>query len=211
MACAICTTRREKRHCPGIQGEICTVCCGSQREETIDCPPDCEYLQSARAHELPNNDPAGLPNREIYISDDFVQKNFPLIAMMQHALLEGAMSRNAVDFDAREAIGSLIRTYQTLGSGLYYESRPSNPIAGAIYDTVQRRVEEMRKEENERGIHKLQDSQLLTVFVFLQRLEYALNNQRKRGRAFIGSLIDSLSQMAGPPDQPAAPSSLIIA
>jgi hypothetical protein len=208
MACAICKTRREKRHCPGVQGEICTLCCGTQREETIDCPLDCEYLQTAHLYEDLSKDPAGMPNRDFPVPEDFVKKNAHLITVIQHAILKPALERNAVDFDIREALDGLVRTYQTLGSGLYYESRPSNSIAAAIFDGVQQRIEEIRKLETERGLHKLRDSEFLTVFVFLQQLEYVLNNGRKRGRSFLENLVDGIAQL-GEEEQPASSSLLI--
>ena len=41
----------------------------------------------------------------------------------------------AVDYDVREALEALIRTYRTLESGVYYESVPANPLAANIYRT----------------------------------------------------------------------------
>jgi len=206
MACALCKTRREKRHCPGVQGEICTLCCGTGREETIDCPLDCEYLRLAHQHENPVKDPAGMPNRDFPIPEDFFTKNMQLITVVEHAILRAALARNAIDSDIREALEGLIRTYRTLGSGLYYESRPSNPLAAAVYDGVQQRVAELRKLENERGLHKVLDSQFLTVFVALQRMEYVVNNGRKRGRRFLGSIYDAMSDLV----QQAQPASSLI-
>jgi hypothetical protein len=208
MACAICKTRREKRHCPGVSGEICTLCCGTQREESIDCPLDCEYLQLAHVHENLSKDPAGIPNRDFPIPRDFLEKNAQLVTVIQHAILRVALERNAVDFDIREALDGLVRTYQTLGSGLFYESRPANSIAAAIFDGVQQRIEEIRKLETERGMHKLRDGEFLTVFVFLQQLEYVLNNQRKRGRSFMANLVDAMAQIAV--EEQAESSSLLI-
>jgi len=207
MPCAICKTRREKRHCPGIQGEICTLCCGTQREETVDCPLDCEYLQLAHKYENPEKDPTAMPNRDFAIPEDFAKKNKQLITVMEHAIFKVAIERNAIDFDIREALGGLIRTYRTLGSGLFYESRPANPIAAAIFDGVQQRVAEIRKLETERGLHKVLDSQFLTVFVLLQRLEYIFSNGRKRGRGFLGNIYGTMSGLVRQ-EQPA--SSLII-
>ena len=208
MACAICKTRREKRHCPGVQGEICTLCCGTQREETVACPFDCEYLQLAHQHEVQEKDPAGMPNRDFPVPQGFLNKNVKTVMVLQHAILRAALERGAIDFDIREALGDLVRTYQTLGSGLYYVTRPANPIAAAIFDGVQQRVEEMRKLESERRMHKLLDSQLLTILVFLQQLEYAFNNGRKRGRSFLGYIYGAMAELVqqAQPD----PSSLII-
>ena len=53
MACALCETRRPRRFCPGVRGDICTLCCGSEREVSVACPLDCEYLREAHKHEKP--------------------------------------------------------------------------------------------------------------------------------------------------------------
>src|SRR5258706_7292439 len=55
MACAICETRKAKRFCPAVHGRICALCCGTEREVTLDCPSACPYLQQARAHERPRS------------------------------------------------------------------------------------------------------------------------------------------------------------
>lgn len=197
MACAICNIRREKRHCPGLPGEICAICCGEQREETIRCPFECEYLQIAHLHESrETRDPAGIPNADMRISREFLERNIELVVALQHALVASAFEHQAIDNDAKEALENLVRTYKTLGSGLVYESRPSNPIAAAIFDGVQKRVKEIRDLENERAVHKVQDSHVLSILVFLQQMEYAFNNGRKRGRAFLHNLGASIAEMA---------------
>lgn len=42
--CAHCKQKIAKRHCPALDARICPTCCGRNRLETIDCPPDCVYL-----------------------------------------------------------------------------------------------------------------------------------------------------------------------
>jgi hypothetical protein len=209
MACAICKTRREKRHCPGVQGEICAICCGEQREETVDCPLDCEYLQIGHQHEaLAKKDPAGVPNPEVRISREFLKKNVELVMALQHAIVVAAVERNAIDYDVKEALDGLTRTYKTLDSGLYYESRPSNPMAAAIFDAIQQRVAEIRKAEEERGVHKLLNSQVFTILVLLQHMEYAFNNGRKRGRCFLENLVTTMADVAQ--SQPPGPTSSLL-
>ena len=209
MACAICKTRREKRDCPGVQGAICAICCGEQREETVNCPFDCEYLQIAHQHEaLGKKDPALMPSPDFRISRDFLQKNAELIMDLQMTILGAALERNAIDQDAKEALDGLVRTYRTLGSGLYYESRPSNPIAAAIFDAVQQRVASIRKGENESGVHKVLDSQVQTILVFLQQMEYTFNNGRKRGRCFLANIRATIGRFINQPEP--APSSLLV-
>ena len=53
IVCKICGRRRARRYCPAVHGEICTICCGTEREVSLLCPLDCEYLQEAHRHEKP--------------------------------------------------------------------------------------------------------------------------------------------------------------
>ena len=205
MACAICRTRREKRHCPGIQGEICAICCGEQREETISCPLTCEYLQAAHEradHEI--KDAANLPNPDVTISRDFLRKHLEILIPLQDSILSAALDGNAVDYDVREALEGLVRTYRTLESGLYYESRPVNPMAAGVFDAVRDRVAEIRKAEDERGMHKVRDSEILKILIFLHQMEYSLNNGRKRGRRFLSKLLNAMAHAPDPQQDPAS-------
>ena len=68
--CKICESRRAKRFCPAVHGEICSLCCGREREVTLHCPLDCEYLQEARKHERPVDvNPEEFPNMDIRIEE----------------------------------------------------------------------------------------------------------------------------------------------
>jgi hypothetical protein len=210
MPCAICKIRREKRHCPGVHGDICAICCGEERERTVNCPFDCEYLELAHRHEaLEKKDPAGVPSPDIRITNEFLQKNVQVVMTLQHALLQSALEANAIDNDAKEALDGLVRTYKTLESGLYYESRPTNPMAAAIFDGIQRRVNEIRERETERGVHKVVDGQIFKILVLLQHMEYAFNNGRPRGRCFLHNLQITLGNMAAHQAPPEATSLLV--
>ena len=63
MSCPICEKRKAERFCPAKGEKICAVCCGTEREVSIDCPPDCSYLIAAHRYEdqhqrsLPENTP----------------------------------------------------------------------------------------------------------------------------------------------------------
>src|SRR3954452_4557994 len=83
MACAICETRRPRRFCPGVRGDICSICCGTEREMTVHCPFECEYLQEARLHDKPATiDPAEIPNRDVRITEKFVDDHETLLAFL---------------------------------------------------------------------------------------------------------------------------------
>ncbi len=188
MACAICETRRPRRFCPGVGGDICSICCGVEREVTVTCPFDCEYLRDARRHEKPPElDVSQVPNQDIRVTEEFLASNENLLLFLGRTVASAALNTpGAVDFDVREALESLIRTHRTLQSGVYYESVPANPLAASIYSAVQRAAAEFREQERQRlGISKTRDADVLGLLVFLQRLEFDRNNGRRRGRSFI--------------------------
>ena len=188
ISCQVCQKKRARRHCPGVRGEICPTCCGTERENTIDCPLDCEHLQQARLHEQPAAI-EDVPNKDVRVTEEFLREHEPILLWVSMALAKSMEQQRAVDFDAREALEAIIKTYRTRESGLIYESRPQNPYAAAIQQALQESIAELHKRlAEETGMHSLRDSEVLGILVFLQRLELQHNNGRRRGRAFVGFL-----------------------
>jgi hypothetical protein len=216
MACAICKERRPKRFCPGVGGEICSICCGTEREVSVTCPLDCEYLRDARRHEKPVPlDAVSIPNQDIRVSEKFLEDNEVLLFFLGGGLGTAAMETPGVsDADVRDALQALVRTYRTLQSGVYYESRPENALARTLFDAVQSAVAEFRAEEQEsRGISRTRDADVLGLLVFFERLELDRNNGRRRGRAFIDllrSFYVSPSTRAGTGSRGSLGSSLVL-
>jgi hypothetical protein len=213
MSCAICRTRKPRRFCPGVNGDICTLCCGAEREVTVTCPYDCPFLQEARRHEHTEPvDPKTFPNQDIRISEEFLGEHEALLVVAMTSLALGAMETpGAVDRDVRDALDALIRTQRTLQSGVYYESRPENKLADRIFSEAQKGLEEFRKKEHEDlGLTHTRDSDVLGVLVFLQRLELDRSNGRPRGRAFLDSLRGFLSDVDGGAPQTTPESPLIV-
>jgi hypothetical protein len=211
MQCSICSTRRPRRFCPGVHGEICTLCCGAEREVTVDCPLDCEFLREGRRHEkAPTHNPAEFPNRDVQVTEKLVSANERLLSFLSVTIFQAAMQvPGLVDSDALEALDGLIRTYRTLQSGVYYESRPNNPLAGAIFTAVQDALTEYRTaEQRELGMTKTRDADVLGMLVFLQHFALFRDNSRRRGRAFL----DALREFHPPAPEPSgsSPSSVIL-
>src|SRR5579883_634572 len=208
MKCRLCETRKPRRYCPGISGDICTVCCGDKREVTVDCPLDCAYLLEARRHDkLPEIKPEDIPNRDVPVSEEFLREHEPLLIFLGAKILEAALSTpGAVDSDVLETLDALIRTYRTLQSGLYYETKPANLVAAAMQQKIQDAVGILRKELSEKGAPALRDAELLGTLVFLQRLAIANNNGRPRGRAYVSYL---LAHFPHEPQQASESTSLI--
>jgi len=189
--CTLCETRKPRRYCPGIRADICAPCCGTEREVTVDCPLDCEYLVEARRHERETAEgDAPLPNADIQVTEEFVRTNDALVILIGHLLAEASLeTQGAVDVDAREALEALIRTHRTLDTGLIYETRPANPFAAEIQTRFQDSLASVREDmAKEQGFHSIRDSHVLPVLVFFQRIELRTSNGRRRGRAFIDFL-----------------------
>src|SRR5215472_15269723 len=98
MTCAICGIRRPRRYCPGVHGEICAICCGTEREVTVSCPLDCEYLREARRRERPAEiDAAQVPNADIEISERLIREHEGLLNFLTMALVQSALESGGVD------------------------------------------------------------------------------------------------------------------
>ncbi len=190
MSCAICQKRRPRRYCPGVRGEICPVCCGTEREVTIRCPSDCEYLIEARKHEAPLEiDPSTIPHQDVQLSDEFIEANAELISFLSGAITIEADRNRLVDSDAREALDGLIKTYRTLQNGLIYESVPENPLAARLYRALQEAAAEfLKQEKGALGMAKTRDADLLRALVFLHIFSLDRNNGRPFGRSFLDAL-----------------------
>ncbi|HWF07415.1 MAG TPA: hypothetical protein VG297_03070 [Bryobacteraceae bacterium] len=191
MNCVLCGIRKPRRYCPAVKGDICTVCCGTEREQSIDCPLECVYLQDAHEHERPPElDAATIPNQDIAVTEEFLKSNEVVMAFLALALFEGALAQpGATDYDVRDALESVIRTMRTMQSGIYYETMPENRFAAAIAAHVREKIEDLKKRELEAtGASSIRDATLLGILAFLQRLEYSRNNGRKRSRAFLDFL-----------------------
>ena len=132
-----------------------------------------------------------VPNKDVQLTEKFIREHEPLVFALAISLKRAISEGQAVDFDAREALEALIKTYRTLASGLIYETRPANPYAAGIQDKMAAAIDELRK-----GTHTVGDADVLGSLVFLQRLELQYNNGRRRGRAFRDFLGDYIPEPA---------------
>jgi hypothetical protein len=158
---------------------------------TVSCPLECEYLQEARLREKqPEVSADTFPNKDIRVSDDFLRKHEPLLMLVAATIARTALDyEGTIDYDIREALEALIRTYRTLQTGLVYETRPANPMAANIYARIQEAVEDLgRRIQQDTGTNPIRDAHVLGIVVFLHRMELQHNNGRKKGRAFIDFL-----------------------
>ena len=130
-----------------------------------------------------------VPNRDVQVTEEFLREHEPLLVFLSSRLLEVSLATaGAVDSDVREALQTLIRTYRTLQSGLYYETRPTNLVAAGIHQRMQEAVESLRKELAGKNATPVRDAEILGTLVFIERMELTRNNGRPRGRAFLDYL-----------------------
>jgi hypothetical protein len=193
MSCPICEKRPPKRFCPAKGEKICAVCCGREREVTIDCPQDCSYLIAAHRYDAEHrkSSPAGeIAYRDVSVPVDFVYEHWPAVAGIATAILNLQREHRGLrDSDAITGIEALAETYRTLGTGIYYERPPELPDARALYHAVRQFLEEFRKSESSRaGFSTLKDSDIFQILVFLLRVARQETNGRPRSRAFLGFL-----------------------
>ncbi|MBV9264711.1 MAG: hypothetical protein JO061_00940 [Acidobacteriaceae bacterium] len=199
ILCKICGRRRPKRACPAVYGDICALCCGNERENTLTCPLECAYLQEAHRHEKPLDIPErDLANTDIPVSESFVTEHEELVLFCVYALLQAALrTAGAVDTDLLAALEALVKTHRTLESGLMYETISENAIAAAIQRSFSASLDDYQKLREEReALSPVRNSDVLKTLAFLHRVGQQNQNGRPRGRLFI----DLLHHMT--PDKP---------
>jgi hypothetical protein len=194
VLCKICGKRRAKRTCPAVEGDICTICCGTEREVSLPCPLTCEYLQEAHRREKPvqvRQDQMSYP--EVQVSEEFIRTHEELLMFCAYALVQaGTRTEGALDTDVMAALEALIQTQRTLASGLVYETRPENMVAFGVQRSFSASLTEYEKLRSERDpLSPMRGSDILATLVFLHRIGQQNQNGRPRGRMFL----DLLRQM----------------
>ena len=192
MICPICEKRKAKRFCPAKAENICSVCCGTEREVTIDCPSDCPYLVASRQYDQARRvvDRAKMPFRETKISSSFIGAHEPLIVALVYAVSAYAREYPAVvDTDVRAALESLAETYRTLTGGIYYEKPPEYALQRRLYEALKACLEDYKKAETrEIGLSSTRDGEIRDALIFLAQLGAVQSNGRPKGRAYLDFL-----------------------
>ena len=188
-SCPICEKRKAERFCPAKAEKICAVCCGTEREVTIDCPVDCAYLIAAHRYESehPRNLPADTPRLEETIPKDLIHTHQKLLAALAFSIAKFCAEQPAaVDRDILSALEALAQTYKTRSSGLIYELPPQALLQRELYAALTAFLDGLKKQQAERGASALfKDSEVFYLLVFLYRMGLLRTNGRPRSRLFI--------------------------
>lgn len=189
MSCPICEKRKAERFCPAKAEKICAVCCGTEREVTIDCPADCTYLIAAHRYEdgHPRSLPGDTPLLEEKIPQDILYTHQQLMSALAFSIAKFCAAQpSAVDTDVLAALQALAQTYKTLSSGLIYEKPPDAPLPRELYAALVAFLDEIKKQQTERGASAaFKDREVFYLLVFLHRMGLLRTNGRPRSRRFI--------------------------
>lgn len=189
MSCPICEKRKAERFCPAKAEKICAVCCGREREVSIDCPSDCTYLISAHRYESehPRDIPADTPLLDETIPQDVIHTHQQLMAALAFSIAKFCAAQpTAVDNDILAALEALAQTYETLSSGLIYEKPPRAPVPRELYAALMTFLDEIKEQQAERGASaSFKDTEIFYLLVFLYRMGLLRTNGRPRSRLFI--------------------------
>jgi hypothetical protein len=203
LSCPLCNQRKVKRFCPARGEKICAVCCGTEREVTIDCPMDCPHLLSSRNYGAGRRevDWSQVPFADVQIPHDFAQSHSPLLIALSAAIWDYVRAhREVVDADAVAALQALAESYRTLSSGIYYEKPPEYLYRRELYQALKAGIEQFKQSETERqGLTTTRDSDIRDVLIVFTQIGAARSNGRPKSRAFLDIIRVQLG--AQPPAQ----------
>jgi hypothetical protein len=210
VSCPICERRAPKRFCPAKGERICAICCGTHREVTIDCPPDCTHLISARRYELEHRkplEPEAIPFPDVEFSPEILRRRTEAVSAIGLGILEFAARNNAVrDPEVLSALKALAETYRTLGAGIYFERPPDEPVARALYAHMGQALQELRKRESQQsGFTTTKNAEIFWLLIFFLRVGTRETNARPRSRAFLDFLHAQFPAVAASKEEREAP------
>jgi hypothetical protein len=189
VSCPICENRKAQRFCPAKGEKICAVCCGKEREVTIDCPVDCTYLIAAHRYEdeHPRALPADTPLLDVEIPRDTVHIYQQLMAAFAFTIAKFCLAHHdATDTDVLATVEAFAETHRTLMTGIYYEKPPDGALRRELYGALTSFVTEIKQTEAQHGRPgALKDADIFHILVFLYRMGLLRTNGRLRSRRYI--------------------------
>lgn len=164
------------------------MCCGTEREVTIDCPSDCGYLVSAHRYEEqhPRSLPKDTPLLDVRLSSEIVHSQPQLLSAIAFTIAKFyAAQPLATDPDVLAAVQALAESYKTLASGIVYEQPPVSSIRRDLYEELSKVLSETKQQPAQGSSGPIKDSTVFQLLVFLFRMGLLRTNGRPRSRKFI--------------------------
>ena len=189
MSCPICEKRKAERFCPAKGEKICAVCCGTEREVSINCPPDCSYLIAAHRYEDQHQRslPEDTPLLDVKVPQDVIYTHQNVLSGLAFTAAKFSAAHSATtDPDVLDALHALAETYKTLGSGILYEKPPDAALPRELYAALAAFLNESKQHQAEHAAGtSAKDSEVFTLLVFLYRMGLLRTNGRLRARRYI--------------------------
>jgi hypothetical protein len=189
VSCPICGKRKAARFCPAKGEKICAVCCGSEREKSIDCPANCVYLISAHRYEDEHQHriPGDTPFLDVKLPSDTIHEHQQLMAALAFNIAKFCATQPAAtDPDVLAALQALAETYKTLGGGIIYEKPPEHPLPHGLYNALHAFIADVKHKQSEQpGARAIKDANIFILLIFLFRMGLLRTNGRPRSRRFI--------------------------
>jgi len=189
VTCPICQKRKPGRFCPAKAEKICAVCCGTEREITIDCPSACAYLIAAHRYENDHSRglPADTPLLDVRINSDIIQVQGRFLSAIAFSIAKFCASQSsATDPDILAALRALADTYKTLIAGIVYEQPPVPLVQRELYDALSAFLTEAKQNSSQGpAFGPIKDSEIFQLLVFLFRMGLLRTNGRPRSRRFM--------------------------
>jgi hypothetical protein len=173
-----------------VKGEkICAVCCGTEREVSIDCPSDCSYLVAAHRYEGEHQRslPEDTPLLHVKIAEEVIYTHQDLLSGLAFTAAKFSAAHPATsDADVLAALEALAATYKTLGSGIFYEKVPDPRLPRELYGALAQFLDEAKQQTAEHAAAPpAKDSQIFSLLVFLYRMGLLRTNGRPRARRYV--------------------------
>lgn len=212
MVCPICQKRKAKRFCPAKFQTICTVCCGTEREVTIDCPSDCPHLIASREYYEERHivDWDKVPFADKRIPRSILDAHEQLFLELAYVMGDYASANPAlVDSDAQAALVALAETLQTRANGILYENPPDHRMQRELYKKLEEAIESYKKREGPGlvAVTSVRDSEIRDLVILFTQISASHSNGRPKGRA----LLDFVRSQFKPGTFSQAASNLIVA
>jgi hypothetical protein len=189
VSCPICQKRKAARFCPAKGEKICPVCCGTEREVSIDCPSDCAYLTAAHRYEDGHRRslPGDTPLLDVKVSQEVIYTHQNLLSGLAFTAAKFSVAHPATtDPDVLAALEGLAETYKTLSSGILYERPPDARLARGLYAALAQFLDESKQQTAERATDATaKDSEVFFLLVFLYRMGLLRTNGRPRARRYV--------------------------
>jgi hypothetical protein len=189
VSCPICGKPKAERFCPAKGEKICAVCCGMEREVSIDCLSDCSYLVAAHRYEdlHQRSLPEDTPLLDVKVSRDVIYRHQNVLSGLAFTAATFFAAQPATtDPDVLAALQALAETYKTLGSDILYERPPDAALPRELYVALAAFLNKSNQENAGRAAAPpTKDSEIFTLLVFLYRMGRLRTNGRPRARRYI--------------------------